>query len=322
MGKNYKIELLRVIASFAVVVIHVLFIWSDVHEGIIQPVVKFYSALSQFCVPVFILISGMLILNHDYQDLSSFYKKRLLRLAPGFILYAAPYLLIRYFDKEESIPGIIRNGLIFGYPWIHFWYVYMILVLYFFAPFVQSMVKGLPVRDLLVLIASLFILSWLSDIYYYFAKKETLWLFGSFRYLGCFILGYAIDKIDIFRNVKRGNVILVITYGVSTLAIYLAPYDFLKNYISLPVIIQSLSVFYLIYNSQVKERVFIWSVSRYTYGIFLFHSVLFYFVDIFMTKHGLDHKMPPLFFVPVFVLSGYVVTYYIVFMINKVVRTG
>jgi surface polysaccharide O-acyltransferase-like enzyme len=322
MERNYKIELLRVIASFAVVIIHVLFIWSDVPNETVMPVVRLYSAASQFCVPVFIIISGMLILNHDYQYLFLFYRKRLLRLIPGFILFAIPYLLIRYFDKDESVFSIIRNGLLFGYPWIHFWYVYMLIVLYFFAPFIQHMVKNLPIRELLVLIVSLFILSWISDTYFYFAKKETIWLFSSLRYLGYFILGYAIDKIDIFRNFKRMNIILIITYAISTFVIYTTDYSFLKNYVSLPVLIQSLSVFYLIYHLQVKEKLFISKISKYTYGIYLLHPVFFYFVDIWMTKHRLDYTMNPIFWIPVFALFGYTITYYVVFLMNRIIRTG
>ena len=78
--RNINFDFLRVIASIAVVWLHVsstvVIKNPDVH-GLTWWVGSFANAFSRWCVPLFVMVSGALLLSESSNDaVSVFYKKR------------------------------------------------------------------------------------------------------------------------------------------------------------------------------------------------------------------------------------------------------
>ena len=322
MRKDIKIDLLRVVASVSVVMLHTLFIWDNKEGEPSNPVITTYFVALRFCVPVFVMISGMLILNKNYPDLVTYYKKRFFRIVPGFIIFAPLYLLIQYFFENHSIKEIVKDNIVFGAPFVHLWFVYMIFVLYFFAPFLIKLVQNLTNKELLVLIACLFGLTWISEVYFYFSQKDTIWLFLAFRFFGYFVLGYYFVRAKLNEKLRIRQLAYILIYLAITYILFKVDVPFVRSYTSVLVLIQSLTVFLLLYNSDYKGNRFIESLSGYSYGIYLFHYSIFYFLNRYLAKHGWVGMFNPLYACIVAAITGYFISYLVIHLMNKLVKTG
>ena len=92
-------DLLRVIATFAIVILHVSGSnWHNVPvSGFEWKVFNFYDSMARFSVPVFVMISGMFLLdNKKSLTLKKLYSKNILRIVTSFIfgLLYIQFLLI------------------------------------------------------------------------------------------------------------------------------------------------------------------------------------------------------------------------------------
>jgi surface polysaccharide O-acyltransferase-like enzyme len=76
MKKNYFwIDLLKAIAAFAVIILHVtVSLLYDFGDKEHWQAANFYNSLVRFSVPVFVMISGVLLLNKN-EELTTFLRK-------------------------------------------------------------------------------------------------------------------------------------------------------------------------------------------------------------------------------------------------------
>lgn len=156
------IDALKFIAIISIICIHVAIIWPNAN-------IKSFniSGFSEFCrmgVPVFLMVSGVLLLNKNY-DLDSFFKKRFSRIITPFvfwaIIYAAFILIIFLLSGYNGIFNYINN---FPLEWS--WYFWMIFAVYLAIPVVNEFIlnkklTGAKYFTLIFIIASIF----LSNMY-------------------------------------------------------------------------------------------------------------------------------------------------------------
>jgi surface polysaccharide O-acyltransferase-like enzyme len=87
-------DLLRVIATFVIVILHVSgSSWHNVPvSGFEWKVFNFYDSMARFSVPVFVMISGMFLLdNKKSLTLKKLYSKNILRIVTSFIFWYCYY---------------------------------------------------------------------------------------------------------------------------------------------------------------------------------------------------------------------------------------
>ena len=98
------------------------------------------------CVPLFFMLSGMLLLGRE-EPLSLFLKKRLGRILIPFLTWALIYLFI-FNDKKSG--SVVDIGVSFfikfinGPVYYHYWFMYMIILLYLLTPFLRIYVNNAP----------------------------------------------------------------------------------------------------------------------------------------------------------------------------------
>jgi len=137
MNKSFFLnyDLVRLTACVLVVLHH---IYGSVNEH--YPIL--YSITST-CVPLFILLSGSLLLNKKY-SLLVFYKKRILKILLPAFFWVTFYSLFRlatdYFNSGNlEYLLILKNSIgMGGWPYYHLWYLYLIFLLYIISPFLQK----------------------------------------------------------------------------------------------------------------------------------------------------------------------------------------
>src|ERR1700742_1454256 len=105
---------LKIISLLAVIILHVAAIPLDKYNYILFStwlIADFYNALVRFAVPVFVMITGALLLHREYET-GDFLKKRLSRIISPFLFWSLVYIGYSWYNEDivfdANILGDIR----------------------------------------------------------------------------------------------------------------------------------------------------------------------------------------------------------------------
>lgn len=302
------IDTARIGACFMVVLLHVAAI--EFHEFDERWwASNFYDSFTRACVPVFLMITGVLLLNRQ-EKLPVFFRKRYMRVLPPLVFWSLFYLAW-YTLNGESYGGLL-GGLktILGGPIaFHLWYLYAIVGIYLFVPFLRHIWQSSsrPERHLYlslwIAVSAWPIVDRLlgSDI----DVLNTYELGAFFGLLGYLFLGAYVH--DTFRRHMHKpaywwlNLVLFIAFsGVTLLATWLfslrqgQPDPLFYDYLSPFVIAAAVCVFNLLYGLGAKAHKYAllpaqsWTVVNHlaasTLGIYCVHIVV---IDVVRRYTGL-----------------------------------
>lgn len=177
------------------------------------------NQLRQFCIPLFVMISGALLINKDY-SLSTFIKKKFNRIFIPYIFWAIvlvlfSFILINLGIKANvidtfSIEYIIKS--IFGFTKGFqkgriFWFIWMILTVYVILYIMNKILKPLEdamqkkIINILVLLFAIYCLIVIPfDLVPLSPYGDFVYYYISFAGYG--ILGYYLAKTD-FQNIGK-----------------------------------------------------------------------------------------------------------------------
>ena len=160
------LDVLRVLATCAVVLMHVLTGAIDVTDTSIVPeyrsLLLSVMDLVTWCVPIFLLISGYLFLNPERTlTYPVMIKKYCRRIALAILLFGVPYAASELVVTERTfrimmIPEALKMTLM-GHTWSHMWYLYLILFLYLITPLLKKVLRVLPVWGVVAMMAVIFL---------------------------------------------------------------------------------------------------------------------------------------------------------------------
>lgn len=160
------LDVLRVLATCAVVLMHVLTGATDVTDASIVPeyrsLLLSVMDLVTWCVPIFLLISGYLFLNPERTlTYPVMIKKYCRRIALAILLFGVPYAASELVVAEQTfrirmIPEALKMTLM-GHTWSHMWYLYLILFLYLITPLLKKVLRVLPVWGVGTVMAVIFL---------------------------------------------------------------------------------------------------------------------------------------------------------------------
>lgn len=160
------LDVLRVLATCAVVLMHVLTGAIDVTDASIVPeyrsLLLSVMDLVTWCVPIFLLISGYLFLNPERTlTYPVMIKKYCRRIALAILLFGVPYAASELVVTERTfrimmIPEALKMTLT-GHTWSHMWYLYLILFLYLITPLLKKVLQILPVWSVGTVVAVIFL---------------------------------------------------------------------------------------------------------------------------------------------------------------------
>jgi surface polysaccharide O-acyltransferase-like enzyme len=209
----YYFDLLRTVAIFFVVIIHC----TAAHFETLSPesrswlVANLFESISRWAVPVFIMISGALLLGKK-RDLSTFFKKNVLKIAIILVSWNFIYGVVSLINGS-SLSDFIYNVIAGHY---HLWFLYMLLGLYILTPYIRRFLKDSERLELFLLISFIFgiALPELVDVMAALSPRLTsvrsglehaLELIGFGRLLGYsfyFVLGYYLHRKKLRKKQK------------------------------------------------------------------------------------------------------------------------
>lgn len=290
--RYYYIDVLRCIAIVAVISIHVNIVIGDFPgEGLEEWWFgNIMNSGARWCVPIFFMISGALLLSSSKEEsLRSFLARRLTRVLGPFFFAAFLYILWKNRGQLASIswgPSLIE--IIEGPVFYHLWFVYSIAGLYLAAPLLKRFVKQAEQKHLLYFLGLWLISSSYREIEKFFGVQVGFSIPVVTGYAGYFVLGYVLHTFEIHKRWLYGIYLLGIAGWIVTAA---GTYewtrknggvfdDFFYSYFSLNVIAMSTAVYMLVKSLHVQNeppsilKRIVFAISRASYGIYLIHVLV------------------------------------------------
>lgn len=282
------IEIIRIIACFMVIINHTIgFILTN--NTFINS--TFYCICFSLCkigVPLFLMITGALILDKQY-DYRKVFKCILKVFLP--VIGLSLILTIKN-DGIENFNLLIFIKNIISEPYIvPYWYIYALIGIYFATPFLQKMIKNFSNKDFFIfIIIFLIIPSLLNSLIPYINininNNFKLALFPII--ISVVVCGKFISKIKLE---KKYFIISILLFFISYILMFLSMYlPYLNNkeisfaldtWSAFPVIIMSISIFYIIRylfeKKSLKNKIsnVICKIASYTFGIYLIHTLCY-----------------------------------------------
>lgn len=287
------VDLVRVIAMFLVVIIHVsgqlTNVWGQISSGqwIIADI---YGGVARVSVPLFFMISGYLLLPRS-EGLSTFYAKRVPRLAIPLVAWSLIYLA--WFcggHPGTCTPTLVQNLLLVQGTYYHLWFLYSLLGIYLVLPLLRLMVRPDTDRRLLWYFVGLWLIFqplWtvLQQFLHVYINITALMATSFMPYL---FLGYLLGEITLTRRILIASGVLLVGGALATiLGAYLmtrasGQYNgFFYDFLSFNVIFASAGAFVLLRRlgetarlSDPRLQPLMRSLAAATFGIYLIHILI------------------------------------------------
>ena len=259
-GSSIPVDLIRTFAIVLVILLHAAIEPVPINSVVNQAVVlrwwsvNIYDSLSRVCVPLFVMLSGALLLQPSKveEPLKVFFKKRVARIGVPLIFWGATYFAWRYFANNEALTlNSIGQGIVSG-PYYHFWYLYTLIGLYLVTPILRVLVAHAGRKVLRYFLVLWFVGTAVVPILYIFVTfslSSDVFLLTGF--VGCFLLGLYL--LDVQLKNRTLYVLWFVGFTWTVVGTYLITYYvgghlqyFFYDFLSINVILASAALFMLL----------------------------------------------------------------------------
>jgi len=334
-GKKEWISNLRVVATLCVVLLHVassvLYKYNQVPNSHWW-VGNVYDSFARFSVPLFLMITGALLLGNQH-SYPIFLKRKVIRILFPFAFWTAVYIIYNFIEPPQ-FSGKLETQT--NFDWIiqqirdgssyHLWYVYMLIGFYITIPLLNKLIIGVKKKFLF-----LFLILWVIFITFSTSKNSAYnfeWnLWYILGYLGYLVLGYYLSIIN-----TKHKIVTILAGFVFFIGVFITAYGtfyftetdgfFHKlyySYLTPNVLLMTASIFVLMQNLNInlsgvlkKTRDLI---DKHSYGIYLSHVLVLNYLIMYGIDWDLIH---PLIGIPLTTIITLSVSVAIVYLIRKI----
>jgi surface polysaccharide O-acyltransferase-like enzyme len=219
-GITLPVDLIRTVAIVLVITLHAAtegypMSVMQMSEDMVTKwwTVNVYDSLGRFGVPLFVMLSGALLLQPSKltEPMGVFFKKRLSRIALPFIFWAAIYFSWRFLaDGEVFSWNVVGNGLLTS-PYVQFWFLYMLFGLYLLTPGLRVFVGHADRRVFRYILLLLLLGTVVMPIVNLLGTSLNANLFLVTGWVGYFLLGAYLTGVHVHR---RALLYLGLAFGV------------------------------------------------------------------------------------------------------------
>ncbi|ENM5827598.1 acyltransferase family protein [Vibrio metoecus] len=324
-------DLLRAIAAVAVIAIHVLAPYRDRLGEI--PFAQWLTAVtvngaSRWAVPVFIMISGALMLSDRRPfELRYYLERRLGKVLIPFLVWSLFYAFLSGWSPTGFDGAMIWQTLLSSpqhETYYHLGFFYYFIPLYFVIPFLQW---GAQRWDSVALYA--FVAVWLLTTMLYLLRLDGSWSHDSWLFSGYLPLGYLLYQ---KCSLKRGSVLVITLMGLVSLYITVQAVVTLSlvehayrvgrwfSYKTINVVLMASMVFILA-RAFASKLPLSWQqgvsfVSRYSLGIYLLHPIFLWPMKAYGWWQG-----HPAWVIPLWVLLSGVGSLWVSWLVSRSSKT-
>lgn len=278
-------DIVRTLAIYLVLVVHSASLPSII-TGIPIDLRLFAFSIAVTCVPLFVMLSGALLLSKSETN-AVFFKKRIMRLLLPWVTWSLIYTLT---DLHSHTPiGFLHEILLNAKS---FWFLPMIFGLYLLTPALRTLIRTAKLRDIMLLLAIWFItvslLPYTFNSLMFPRHVDDGIVRHVINFLGYYLLGHTLPKLKLQRTwllslflVLGGMACSVIGVTQQSLSEGSFVPDF-YSHVSPGVVLVSAGIFLWLSHSQnlfekylsskVKQVLFAVSVS--SFGIYFIHLLI------------------------------------------------
>jgi surface polysaccharide O-acyltransferase-like enzyme len=297
--------------------------------------VDIYGAVANMGVPLFVMLSGALLLDAAKADepMKVFYKKRFMRIGLPMILGTIIYFAWAVFLSRQPLTSIdVLKGVLMGSSG-HLWFLYLLIGLYMVTPFLRILVKYMDRRKFLYLL-----IIWLvGNVAVPFINQ-----FASFGYnpvmfvitgwVGYFLLGAYLVQVKVKRWVAAVG--LVAGLGSTLFGSWLLSaaagikyVNYFHEPLNLTLIVASTSMFLLltaipktkIENINPTLKTALHWISKNTLPIYIFHIIVMQTLEIGYLGITLNQgTLNPIIEIPLLAIIVFFLTVVIIYPLKKI----
>jgi len=291
------IDKARISAAFAIVILHAAILVQS--ANLIGSgnwwIGNIYHSLVRWAIPLFVMISGALLLDPDKSDsIKEFYKKRLARIFIPLLAWSVIYLCLDYvyaaaYGIQISKQQIFLN-LLEGKPHFHLWFLFMIAGLYLFTPFFRLIIKNTSRKELQSLVLIMFLISAISFLYTEFLPgTPPVFITKFIPFIPYYFLGYLIRSNQYKPSKTLQLFIFFLSVSITAAGYYFSAIlrhsskgIYFYGYFSFAVIIMAACILIWIkyYHIKVLNSPNIHQIANLTLGVYLIHPIFLKLINL------------------------------------------
>lgn len=345
-GRVAFADLLRTFATIAVIVLHLAGSqMANVAVGShAWQVFNVYDGLVRWCVPVFVVLSGMFMLDSKHAlPLGKLFFHNCLRIIVCLMFWGAVYALVDcWLAGSFSWKGLWQAMLnaLRGNTHYHLWFCYMILGLYLVTPCLRALVRGASRADLHYFLLLCFLFASLLPTAFQLWPNATAVLRTWYDrmgvklvlgYVGYYVAGYYLREYTIGRIAEACIYVLGVLGGAVTVwgtrwmsltygGLNQIFYDyFAPNVVCLAVAVVVLFRYVLGVSEERSRRQRLGHVARISFGIYLVHDLFI----LLLRSIGLTTlSFTPVASVPVLTAVVFLLSFALAWLIHHIPLVG
>lgn len=275
------LDVLRIIAISAVLLLHASSSLATIGIGSFDfYIANIFNVITRFCVPLFLMISGALLITRD-DDLFAFFKKRFFKVFFPAIVWLIFYDIfnIVYLDKNISLSEFFVQ-VIEGNVFFHLYFINLILGAYLFVPILNLIArqKQLGIYFLVIWFIAGTIFPLINK---YIGVNVNFYIFEYLGWGGYMLLGYFLHQL----NKKPSRFILASLFVLGFSFNYLGLIGQYENinfdkyfygYKTLGILLETITLFLLVKDIKFQENKIITVLSDASYGMYLSHGMIMF----------------------------------------------
>ena len=299
-------DVVRIIAIFFIIQIHASIQVSS------SPTI--FNRLDLMGVPLFVLLSGTLLLGKQ-ETYTTFFRKRCVKVLIPWIIWTILYMAYFYTMHHTQVHSdFFADHTSFASQWFHFffrtfmsslWFLPMIFSIYLLTPLLRIIVRHATRFDIFYILILWFL--FFSVLPYFvlsplFPRWEPNVIFAPLQFSGYFLLGYVVIKNDLLRKYNLPVLFLISILPFLVLLFpFKTPYvqDFTAGYIFPGIVIASVFFFYFLYAAcnkienaiNLHGKRIIALISGASFGVYVSNEMFIdYFKNVFLSIPFLSHS--------------------------------
>lgn len=340
MGKikkrNLSLDLIRVIAVFMVIMIHVCgkFV-SEFNDSSAEFIIgNIFDSISHIGVPLFVMVSGALMLDERKNlNVKRLFCKNILNIVLLLMfwsaVYDAVYNVFLPLSKGEVI-NIKRVTESFVYGHFHLWYLYMIIGLYLVTPFLRKITnkenKNLVLLFIAISLVTQFTVPLIKGLKPIF---ESLYLVSGFinklklgffsGYITYYLTGWYLVHVGINKKRHKQLIYALSVISLALIIIYVQKtthWELGYANVNLFVYLYSIGVFLFFNNiktEKIKAPKLLTALSSLTFGVYIVHI----FIET-SYRSLIPYSGTPLLYIIVMFIVITLISFLICYIISKI----
>lgn len=346
-GRVAYADLLRSFATLAVIVLHL----AGSQLGSVSvgspawDVFNLYDGLVRWCVPVFVMLSGMFLLDPKRSlPLPKLLFHNALRIFISLLFWGGIYALAELWEAgkpfswdsvQSALLGVLR-----GNTHYHLWFLFMILGLYLITPVLRAFVRGAGRGDFLWLFLLCFLFASLLPTAFRLWPNATavirVWydrlsLQAVLGYAGFYVAGYYLKEFTIGRLTEAVIYILgalgafAAVWGTRVLSLRAGGLDdtlygyFAPNVVCFAVAVFVLFRYVLGVSEERSRRQSLNTAARVSFGMYLVHDLFLMLLRHFSIT---TLSFAPALAVPVLAAAVFFASFLVSWLLSKLPFLG